>query len=675
MRILFYSLFLISFIGAFGQSDSTNLIDMSLQDLMNLKVITATKSDIELNQAPSVIRVFTKEDFQKYGFMNLQEVLMTVPGIQVQEYRSGHQLVTVRGVQSRYNNKVLMLIDGVPMRDIYYGNFNIDNMFPLESVERVEILNGPGSVLYGTNSFAGVINIVTRKEGRGAGFAVGTYGSYQVGGNYNYKGLYVNASYFYTDGFYPDLEVTGNPWKVNQKANRIFGLIKYKYKGFSVLGGMAHYIYPYKYREIVKEDQFTRSPYWGSLKYEKKLNHNFSTRVNVFGNYYQFERYKIKYKDKEKSEIKEEETEYLNTFLGGTDLELNYTKGKNELLVGFSWLHERAMDIHNNRTIGKPADLGESKNLLEDNAYRHTTGIFVQDLFKLNKNIFFTAGVRYDHLNAFDDQFNYRLGVTVRSNKSLYAKLLYGTAYRVPSFREYITVEAYNTSLQPEHLKTFEAQVGITRSFADINLTYFNNHYSNFIQEIIVDSADRAGVMTEIDDEMSFNFKSRDVSGVELQANMKILKNLSIRPSLTLFLSNTQSFGNLEKGIYTSDTISTRETENYFLSKFMATTSISYTWNDRITTGINFVYNGNRNIPSNYQANIDSLVQNKRNADGFVRLDYHLQAKIVKGLYAFGKVNNLLDARIFSPPVGGAADYDTQWPGRVIWLGLSYRFK
>ena len=139
-----------------------DLIALSLEDLLNVTVTSTTKSSLEIRQAPGVVRVFTRTDIVRLGFRTLHDVLRQIPGIQVIEYRTGHQTIWVRGVQSRYNNKVLLLIDGVPMHDSFYGHFDIDESQPLDDAERIEVISGPGSVLYGTNAFAGVISITTR---------------------------------------------------------------------------------------------------------------------------------------------------------------------------------------------------------------------------------------------------------------------------------------------------------------------------------------------------------------------------------------------------------------------------------------------------------------------------------------------------------------------------------
>lgn len=154
-----------------------DILDLTLEQLMTVEVESSTKSSITIQKAPSSIKIFKNNDFEKYGFYTLKDILSTIPGMQVQEYRAGHQLIWTRGVQQRYNNKVLLLIDGVPMRDGYYGNFTIDESLPLENIEQIEIISGPGSVLYGTNSFSSVISITTKTEGKSVSAKYGSFNS------------------------------------------------------------------------------------------------------------------------------------------------------------------------------------------------------------------------------------------------------------------------------------------------------------------------------------------------------------------------------------------------------------------------------------------------------------------------------------------------------------------
>lgn len=565
---------------------SEDFFELSLDDLMNIEVESATKSKMSIQKAPSVVRVFTEKDFENYGFTTIKDVMNTIPGIQMQEYRAGHQNVWIRGVQARYNNKVLLLIDGVPMRDSYYGNFNIDEMIPLENVKKIEVLNGPGSVLYGANSFSGVISITTKDEGKSAQAAYGSFNSVETFAEYDYKGLYASGKFFQTDGFQPEYMSDGKQRDVNQKASLGYGRLKYKYKDLTVNASISSYTYPYKYRSTKKEYLFTRTPITGSIQYNPKIDETSSINILAYVNHYGFERDKTKYTSSTSDEIKEHSINKHDSQIWGTEFSYSKTAGRHNFILGNSWQLDMATDMQEtiDYSIKGPDETGVEESLIDPNVARTTIGFYGQDVYTLNDVFSLTGGLRYDVLSAFDDQFNYRLGITGQKGK-VYGKILYGTAYRVPSYREYLTVDAPNVELQPEHLKTLEVQMGYLVSKMDINVTLFNNSYDNFIQEIIVDSVLVDGAFVEIDDEMAFNFKSRNITGLELNASFLPTKGLRIMTGASVLLHASEVLGSLDENVYTSQDLTFDENDLTFLSTVTGFLNTSYTFKKRYTLG------------------------------------------------------------------------------------------
>ncbi|MCP4522043.1 MAG: TonB-dependent receptor [Cytophagales bacterium] len=683
-----FNIFLVSCLVSvtlWGQDDTENLVEsdtaifsMSIEELLSLdyEVESATKTKTTVQKAPSVVRLFTKEDFQQFGFTTIQDVLNSVPGMQIQEYRAGHQLVWIRGVQARYNNKVLLLVDGIPMRDSYYGNFNIDEMFPLEAIDKIEVLNGPGSVLYGANSFSGVINITTKKKGKSVGADYGTLNTYSVQGEYDINNFYANANYYHTDGFQPEYMTDGKSRAVNQTSTGQFGLLKYNNEKFSAMAGIAKYGQPYKYRDTKKEYYFDRMPIFGNLKYKHDFSDSSSLSVNAYANYFQFNRGKQKYKSSDSNELKEQSENPLNTMLLGGDIDYNLNIKKHGMIVGLSWQQDRALDIYEDITYSlDPEDLGREEVISDPNISRDNIGLFIQDVYAITDEINLTAGLRYDILSDFDNQFNYRAGVTGQWENGLYGKVLYGTAYRVPSYREYVTLDAPNASLEPEYLKTFEAQIGyLINKKIDINLTLYNNIYDNFIQEIVVDSITESnGEFIEIDDEMAFNWKSRKISGLELNSSIRSINNLVLNVGASYILRAKETAGTLDEGIYTSQTVVATEAEIPFLSKFNTYVNANYTIKENYSLGTNLSYFSKRSVTDDYQS--DSDVQNVDNANGFIKLDAHTQAKFFKKkLTLMFKVNNVLNSKIYSPPYGGSDQYDVEWMGRNYRLSATFIF-
>ncbi len=654
-----------------------NLLDLSLEDLMNIRVESATKNSVSIQKAPSVVRVFTKNDFQTHGFNTLQDVLNAVPGIQVQEYRAGHQLPWIRGVQARYNNKILLLIDGEPMRDSYYGNFNIDEMIPLEKIEKIEVLNGPGSVLYGANSFAGVINISTKSEGSSARVAYGSFNTTEVFADYGKNGLYVSAKYLKSDGFEPELMSNGLKRNIDQSRELITGNIKYSKNDFSVNASITNYEYPYRYRSTDKNYRFKRTPITVGASFAPKLSDVSSLKISAYFNQFGFERDKTKYVDETSNVIKEHAINDLDTRMLGAELTYNLDLEKHSIVLGTSFQQDMATDMKEviDFHIDGQDELGTFDVLTDPNISRSYVGVYAQDSYTINEIFMLTGGVRYDAISGYDGQFNYRLGLTGKRN-NFYGKLLYGTAFRVPSYREYLDIDAPNPDLMPEHLNTLEFQVGYVNKALDVSLTLYNNSYNDFIQEIVVDSVNADGTFVEIDDEMAFNFDSRNITGVELDFKTEIKAKLRIHAGAHFFISKKEKLGELDPNVYTSEAIVEGENDLTFLSNTSGFVNLSYQLNSNLAFGLNNLISGSRSVPPNYQAGVPLPVMNKSNADGFVKMDFYARLSLMssKKLVITAKVNNLLDNKIYSPPYGGSSGYDIEWPGLTFRAGIGYSF-
>jgi outer membrane cobalamin receptor len=134
---------------------------LSLDALLNPTITTATKSVRTLEQTPSIVSVFGREDIERLGARQLIDLLRYVPGF----YEVGSQLernVAIRGIHASSPYHFVVLLDGLPMNDFLFSSSSPDS-FSLELAERVEIIRGPGSAIYGANALMGVVNIITRK--------------------------------------------------------------------------------------------------------------------------------------------------------------------------------------------------------------------------------------------------------------------------------------------------------------------------------------------------------------------------------------------------------------------------------------------------------------------------------------------------------------------------------
>ncbi|MDD5712093.1 MAG: TonB-dependent receptor [Smithellaceae bacterium] len=185
----------------------SGLTEMSIEELMNIKVTLASKKPEKYFDTPAAVYVITNEDIRRSGVTNIPDALRMAPGVEVARIDSTKWSVTIRGLGSELNRRVLVLMDG---RSVYnpgiagvYWDDAVD--YPLEDIDRIEIVRGPGGSVWGTNAINGIINIITKnaKDTQGGQVNVGggtqerafgdvRYGG-KMGGNANYR---VYAKYF-----------------------------------------------------------------------------------------------------------------------------------------------------------------------------------------------------------------------------------------------------------------------------------------------------------------------------------------------------------------------------------------------------------------------------------------------------------------------------------------------
>ena len=155
-----------------GQSNGSSQDDpatLDLRSLLNTKVITASKFSEKLSDAPGVMSVVTRDELRRFGGMTLREILERVPGLTGSTASfTDRSMVAARGDQTQINGgHILFLINGRPTREVLEGGIVSDLLetFPVNILERIEVIKGPGSVLYGSDAFSAVVNLITQKAG------------------------------------------------------------------------------------------------------------------------------------------------------------------------------------------------------------------------------------------------------------------------------------------------------------------------------------------------------------------------------------------------------------------------------------------------------------------------------------------------------------------------------
>jgi iron complex outermembrane receptor protein len=141
-----------------------SLADLSLEELANVRVTTATLRSERLSDAPASIFVITGEDIRRSGARSIAEALRLAPNLEVAQVSASSYAITARGFQNVITNKLLVLLDGRALYTTVLSGVLWDAQdLMLEDVERIEVISGPGAALYGANAFTGVINIITKR--------------------------------------------------------------------------------------------------------------------------------------------------------------------------------------------------------------------------------------------------------------------------------------------------------------------------------------------------------------------------------------------------------------------------------------------------------------------------------------------------------------------------------
>jgi iron complex outermembrane recepter protein len=155
-------LFALAAIAAWGQS---GLGDSSLEQLLNVEVTSVSKKEQKLARTAAAVFVISHEDIRRSGAQNLPDVLRMAPGVDVSQIDANAWAITIRGFNSRFSNKVLVLVDGRSVYNTAFSGVYWDQLdMPLEDIERIEVIRGPGATVWGANAVNGVINIITRSS-------------------------------------------------------------------------------------------------------------------------------------------------------------------------------------------------------------------------------------------------------------------------------------------------------------------------------------------------------------------------------------------------------------------------------------------------------------------------------------------------------------------------------
>lgn len=453
-----------------------SVADLSLEQLMQIEVGTvygASKFEQKTTRAPSSVTIVTAEDIKVYGYRTLADILQTVSGFYVTSDRA-YTYIGVRGFSrpGDYNTRVLLLVDGHRINDSIYSTATIGNDFVLDVdlIDKVEIIKGPGSSLYGNNAFFGVINVITKQAKEYNGIEVsGATSSFDT-----YKG---RATYGQSFGKDVDLLFSGsasgskgqslyykefdNPGTGNGRADscdherggNVFADMRYR--EFRLQGAYVSRekgIPTAAYGTIFNDNKHKMTDDRGylDLKYAKDVDAVTGISARAYYDYYRYDgSYPFDYPpvtlNKDEAEGK----------WWGAQLELTRILLEKHRVVAGTEYQDYFLQRQRNY------DQNPFSSILNDDRGSYAWAGYLQDEFSVRDDLILNAGLRYDHYKTFGSNASPRIGLIYAPCPGSTLKLLYGEAFRAPNAYELFyqdngTSQKANTDLKPEKIETYE---------------------------------------------------------------------------------------------------------------------------------------------------------------------------------------------------------------------------
>jgi outer membrane receptor for ferrienterochelin and colicins len=464
-----------------GASDQTtaDLTEMTLEDLMKVKVETvygASKFLQKVTEAPASVTIVTSEEIREYGYRTLADVLRNVRGFYV-TYDRNYNYVGVRGFgrPGDYNTRILLLVDGHRVNDNIYEQAFVGTDFPvdIDLIDRIEVIRGPSSSVYGSNAFFAVVNLITRRGQSLKGLEVsGNLSSFDtVEGRLSYGRRFRHGGEMLLSGtlydshgpaqlYFMEFDSPATNHGIAQDADgdrfgQLFGTISYRDFTLQGVYGSREKGIPTASWDTVFNDPRTRTTdNRGYL--DLKYDHTFGNQVEVEAHvtYDQYDYFGIYVDDNSQTDtpLIVLNKDYAFGKWWGAEAKLGKTLQKHKLSVGAEYRD-------NFRQVQGDYDVNPYYLYLDDRRHSNVAAAYVEDEFRIRKNLLLNAGLRCDHYSVFGGTTNPRLGLVYSPLEKTSVKLLYGTAFRAPTAYELFyaaTPSIANPALKPESVKTAE---------------------------------------------------------------------------------------------------------------------------------------------------------------------------------------------------------------------------
>lgn len=612
------------------------MLTLDLEELMTISV--ASKREEKIENAPGVISVITAKDIQSYGAMDLRDLLMRLPNTYIFSTSLFRDSVTsFRGGNARgSDNHELILLNGRPMREGFNGTMTapIYRNIPLEIIEKIEVIRGPGSVLYGTNAFSGVINIVTQKPTEKMNASVtGGYGSFNtaftsasVSQKVDDVELMVAGKALNSAGWnFSSKDLRGIPGSQDYDKNNYGYLGQGSYKGLTLTGFSG------RINEDVllgvtglwsapnKTSDWERNFF--DAQYEYDLTKNWKTKLNFTLN---------NVNGDSQGRLRSFNDFLFEPSIYGTLFD------KISTVAGFTYLKQEGNLITENTPYSN------------DRFSTYLQGDYSPlDFLKL------IGGVQVNKQQGLDYNFSPRGGAILSFNPNTGIKLLYGQAYRSATGAEQLptAVSPPSFGLRPEINATFDAQLFYSSPKYYTALTYYRTR----LTDAIVTIPDPLGIK-------SVNAGWIEYQGIELEGKAAITSQLDLTGSVS-HQFNKDDTGNTEIGR---------------VPQFMIKTGAAYNWEKGYSLGLH-----NNHYSDAGRISGARLLNPPADGYDFLTLKASMNVRKVAGISSVPDMmfnlygdNLLKNDLVYFPVLGAGTALNTLpiLPGRAFYGSVSIRY-
>ncbi|MBF0264855.1 MAG: TonB-dependent receptor plug domain-containing protein [Gammaproteobacteria bacterium] len=627
--------------------EKVEVYTLSLEELLDTKVVSASRKEEQQHLAPGVITVISEQEIKQYGARHLRDILDRLVGIQViGSHQDFHSKTSIRAANSSHHEgQTLILLNGRPMRQATDGGLNSDLYlgFPLQSLDRIEVIRGPGSVIYGTNAMTGVINLITKDaktsvNSSNISLTAGSFGMKQAQlshlmGDKDYS-LNIALNHFSADGdsvngitdqdaFVGTYE-TGVP-----KSNNLFLNGRYKQFTFNALvmqdtQDSASSAFQLPSNPIDLERVFI------DLGYLYQLNNDWDVSLNYSHSH---DTAKWQINEAIGDNNSEGRAQLFETILRGK------VNSKTNMLVGLSHVRNES-----------GFDRG-----LPQNSTNSSSSAYVQFDYMPNPKQKYIAGGQWNKPKEIEADLSPRLGFIQGFGDNLWLKLLYSEAYRSPNLVE-TNLDAPQlkgvSTLAPENIATFDIQLTYKTPRQIHSLALYHSKLENLIVRV-------PGTPTTHANEGYVKFW-----GVELENKLEVNPQLNLQANFS-YQQNKNKSG-VENGT--------------FAPQVMAKVGLNYENQQGFNFSIFNSYFGDTEDLSvtNVAPKINPEASSYNLLTANIRIDTGKLWSLGKPRHSFISLylDNILDEEVYAADLNFANQNNTiphHW-GRGVYLSYNYKF-